>query len=115
MSFTELEFRRYDKAVGRYVESRRPAPHIRSQLDLSYRIQGQSVELFHIRPTFRDPTVKAEEPIAKATYVKTVSAWRIYWQRADLKWHRYEPKPSARSIEEFLNVVEEDEHCCFFG
>jgi hypothetical protein len=115
MAFSELEHRRYDKAVGKYVESRRPPRHIRSQLDLSHRIHRQSVEIFEVRPAFDDPGVKTESPVAKATFVKKEGAWRIYWQRADLKWHRYEPRPSASTIEQFLEVVEEDELCCFFG
>jgi hypothetical protein len=115
MSFTELEQKRHAKVVEAYVESRRPPPHIRSQLDLSYRIHGQSVEIFETRPAYDDPSKTTENPVAKATYVKRAEAWRIYWQRADLEWHRYEPRPSAGSIEEFLEVVEEDEYCCFFG
>ncbi|WP_370691331.1 DUF3024 domain-containing protein [Bradyrhizobium sp.] len=56
-----------------------------------------------------------EHPIAKATYNKNKKNWKIFWQRADLKWHDYEPHLEAASIEEFLNVVEKDDHGCFFG
>ena len=58
---------------------------------------------------------KIEEAVAKATYVKSKKVWKVYWQRADLKWHRYDPHPEVNSIEEFLDVVERDEHCCFYG
>jgi len=34
---------------------------------------------------------------------------------ADLKWHRYDPDPEVKSIEEFLALVEKDEYGCFFG
>ncbi|MGH8716972.1 MAG: DUF3024 domain-containing protein [Burkholderiales bacterium] len=30
-------------------------------------------------------------PVAKATYVKAQDVWKVFWQRADLKWHRYDP------------------------
>ncbi len=53
--------------------------------------------------------------MAKATYIKSHEIWRVYWQRADLKWHRYEPVPNVESIGEFLTVVEQDEDCCFWG
>jgi hypothetical protein len=32
-----------------------------------------------------------------------------------LKWHAYEPQPVAKTIEEFLGIVDEDDLCCFFG
>ncbi len=115
MAFNDLELKRCEKAVGKYVESRRPPPHIRPQLDLSYRIQGQGVEIFEVRPAFNDPSVTIENCVAKATYVKRAQVWRVYWRRADLKWHRYGPRPNARSIEEFLKIVEEDEFRCFYG
>jgi hypothetical protein len=41
--------------------------------------------------------------------------WKVYWKRADLKWHRYEPVPEVSAIEKFLAVVKEDEYSCFFG
>jgi hypothetical protein len=34
---------------------------------------------------------------------------------AVLKWHRYDPDPEVKSIEEFLALVEKDEYGCFFG
>lgn len=56
-----------------------------------------------------------ESPVAKASYVKTQGIWKIFWQRADLKWHRYEPTPAVETLEEFLAVVEKDEYACFWG
>jgi hypothetical protein len=35
--------------------------------------------------------------------------------RQDLKWHAYQPHPVAKSINEFLSVVEKDEYHCFYG
>jgi hypothetical protein len=115
MALTELERKRFEKAVSKFIEARRPPPHVRPKLDLSYRLEGQTVEILEVRPDYRDPSETMENSVAKATYVKRAGEWRIYWQRADLKWHRYEPYPTASSIEEFLAVVDEDAYCCFFG
>ena len=41
--------------------------------------------------------------------------WKLYWQRADLKWHGYKPKTEVNSVEEFLEIVEADEYGCFYG
>jgi hypothetical protein len=98
------------------MNRRRPPEHIRDKVDLRYRIERQSVEIFEVRPYWRNPTEKKiEEAIAKATYVRTQRVWRVYWQRADLKWHRYDPDPEVTTIEEFLNIVDKDEYSCFFG
>ena len=115
MSFSEFEKKKYEKVLGEFIKKHRPPAHIRNEVDLSFRLKGQSVEIFEIRPMWRNPQEKVEEPVAKATYVKTQKIWKIYWQRADLKWHRYEPHPEVNSLEEFLRVVEADEYACFLG
>lgn len=115
MAFTELERRRSERALDRFLEKRRPPPEIRSQVDLGYRIVGQSIELFLIRPHWRDPRTQIEESIAKATYIRSRDLWRIYWKRRDLKWHGYEPDLEVRSIGKFLAVVDTDEYGCFWG
>ena len=35
--------------------------------------------------------------------------------RSDLKWHSYQPEPEVSAIDDFLAVVQKDEHACFFG
>ena len=97
------------------MDRRRPPPHIRNELDLGYKIEGQSVQIFEVRPDWRDKTIHRETPVAKATFVRAKNHWRVYWMRRDLKWHGYEPNSEVRSLEEFLAVVDQDEHCCFFG
>ena len=115
MALSEFEIKRCEKLVGQYVENRRSPLHIRNELDLDFRINGQSVEIFEIRPAWREPGVKIESPVAKTTYINTQKIWKIYWQRADMKWHRYEPDPEVKKIEDFLAVVERDEYGCFYG
>lgn len=115
MAFNDIERKRAEKTVAAFVEKRRPPPHIRPQLDLGFRVQGQSVEIFEIRPAWRSPGETMESPVAKATFVKTQRAWKVYWRRADLKWHAYPPAPLVESLEEFLLLVDKDEHACFFG
>lgn len=116
MAFSEFETKRLEKIVGAFVEKHRPPPHIRPELDLAFRITGQSVEIFEIRPRWRGaPGEIMERPVAKATYVKTSEVWRVFWMRADLKWHAYPPSPRVGSVERFLALVEKDDHACFFG
>ena len=115
MAFSEIERKRIEREVASFVESRRPPAHIRTELDLDFRISGQSIEIFEVRPAPGQPDEKIELEIAKATYVKTKGVWKLYWQRADLKWHGYGPCPEVASVQEFLGVVGRDECGCFFG
>ena len=111
----DLERKRVEKAIAAFVAKRRPPAHLRDQVDLSFRFDGRSVEIFEIRPRWDDPTERVEEAVAKARYLKSRDMWLIYWQRADLKWHKYEPVPEVSTIDAFLRLVDEDEYACFFG
>lgn len=115
MAISEFEIKRCERELEKFIAAKRPAPNLRHKLDLGYRIENQSVELFEIRPEWRNPAKIMQLPIAKATYVKTDKIWKIYWQRQDLRWHRYDPVPQVKQLEEFLSVVDEDAHACFFG
>ena len=115
MTISEFEIKRVEKLVGQYVESKRPPAHIRNELDISFRISNQSFEIFEIRPKWDDSSKKIEGSTAKATYVKSKNIWKLYWMRADLKWHSYQPFPTSKSLEKVLEVIEEDTHGCFWG
>jgi len=115
MAFTDIDFKRCENVMNQYIDKNRPPTHIRAKLDLSYRITGQSIEIFEIRPGIFNKQEVMEQPVAKATYIKSKQEWRVYWMRADLKWHRYEPCPTVHSLEDFLSLITEDEYCCFWG
>ena len=115
MTLSEFEIKRCEKLVAEFIQKRRPPPHIRAEVDLAFRITGQSIEIYEVRAHWRDKGKTLEHPIAKTTYNKSRRNWKIFWQRADLKWHGYEPHSEVASIEEFLDVVEKDDHGCFFG
>ena len=115
MAISEIELKRCQKAIEVFLEKRRPPLQIRDKLDVNCRVDGQSVEVEEIRPDWQDESKKISRSTAKATYVKTTNEWKVYWMRQDLKWHRYEPYPTAKSLADFLNVVDQDAHCCFFG
>lgn len=115
MSLSEFEIKRIEKHLGSFINARRPAPHIRHEVDLSYRIDNQNVEIYEIRALWNDPEKKIESPIAKATFIKKDKIWKVYWMRQDLKWHSYKPEPVVKTIEEFVSLVDQDKNACFWG
>ncbi len=115
MALDELETRRIEKVVDAFVQKRRPPPHIRPELDIGFRLAGQSVEIFEVRPAWRRPNEIMEHSVAKATFVRKTGVWKVFWKRADLKWHGYSPTPVVGTIKKFLELVEKDPHACFWG
>lgn len=115
MALSEFENALAEVKVAEYIEARRPAEEIRGKLDLAFRIEDQSIVLFEIRPAFCQPEQRIESPFAKTTFVKKTGKWKVFWRRADLKWHRYEPAPQVDTLDEFIEVVDQDEYGCFWG
>lgn len=115
MALNELQIKEVEQAGSAFLKEKRPPPEIRNQLDLAYRIDGQSVFVYEIRPRWDNPNVIMEVPVAKTTFVKSRNYWKIFWMRADLKWHAYDPVPYVKTIDAFFKLVDEDELGCFFG
>lgn len=103
------------EALGNLISRIRPPEHIRAKLDIDYKIEGQSIIIFEARPQWNKPEIILEHPVAKTTFVKAKNHWKVFWMRADLNWHSYDPKPTVKTIIEFCKLVEEDKHHCFWG
>jgi hypothetical protein len=65
MTFSEFEIKRCEKLVAEFISKRRPPPHIRAQLDLAFRISGQSIEIFVVRPDWKDKSKTVEQPLPR--------------------------------------------------
>jgi hypothetical protein len=111
----DIDRKRIENVVATFVAKRRPPAHLRDKVDLSFRFDGRYVEIFEIRPRWDNPIKKVEEAVARARYLKSRNEWLVYWQRADLKWHKYAPMPEVGTVEAFLALVDRDEYGCFFG
>jgi len=115
VTISEFEFKRCTRALDQFLLAKRPAAQLRYKFDIGYRISGQSVELFELRADPREPSQRLESGLAKAVFVKKDQLWKIYWSRADMKWARYDPHPTVRQLSDFLQLVIEDVHGCFFA
>jgi Protein of unknown function (DUF3024) len=115
MSINTLQTLEIIEALENFIDKKRPPEHIRKEVDLSYKIEDQSVIIFEIRPKWNNPEVTIECNIAKTTFVKSKNQWNVFWQRADLKWHSYSPNPILETLNQFLKLVEEDKFNCFWG
>jgi hypothetical protein len=98
-----------------FLERKRPPEEIRNKVDLGYKIEGQSIFIFEIRPQWNKPEIIHEYPFARITFVKAQNHWKVYWMRGNGKWYRYDPEPIVEQISRFVQLVEEDKHHCFLG
>lgn len=115
MAIDTLQTLEVIEAMENFIARERPPENIRHELDIGYKIEGQSIIVFEIRPQWNKPEIIRESPVAKTTFVKAKNHWKIFWMRADLKWHTYSPKPIVNKVREFTKLVEEDKHSCFWG
>ncbi len=113
MAFNDIESQLVKRGVDAFMAKRRPPANIRHKLDLGYRVEGQSVMIFEIRPVWQGkPGETMEHDLAKVTYIRTKKIWMVYWMRANLKWHQYEP---AATFATAMEIVAADANGCFFG
>jgi hypothetical protein len=115
MEFTDFDKTRIENAVEAVLGKRRPSSNAGKEGNLGYRIAGQSIEIFAVRPSFRDEKVLQEIPIAKVTFTESRKVWNLFWYRSDLRWHKYDPLPAAGTMEELLAEINADPYACFWG
>jgi len=113
MQFNPIEFHEIKKDVKSWVESIRPPENLRALLDVAYRIEGRSIEIFMVQQQWRGRVVKKKEiPRVKISHIHDKKEWRIYCMRVTQKWALYE---KAKTLSNALGIVHLDKHGCFFG
>jgi len=114
MALDALETTEVIEVMENFINEKRPPKELRKKLDLSYRIEKQSIYIYEIRPMWDNPSQVHNYEMAKATYVKNKDIWKVFWLRGNLKWSPYNP-PTVKTLKEFVDLVIEDKYCCFWG
>lgn len=114
MAFDALDTTEVIEVMENFINKKRPPEEIRNKLDLSYRIENQSIFIYTIRPAWDNPKQILHHDMAKATHVKSKDMWKVFWMRGNLKWSPYKP-PTVKTLKEFTDLVIEDKYSCFWG
>jgi len=114
MSFKPEELPLIESYVKRYC-NKRNNPEIYDKLHLEYEIDNQSIILLEVRPHWQDPSRQIRSAFAKMRFVRSFKKWELYWKRQNLEWHQYDPFPESDSYVTLLDVIDEDQHGCFYG
>ncbi len=114
MAFSEIELKRIEAVVGPLCGRRSPA-HARHQVRTEYRVEGQDVLIVEVRVVWDDPSRWMDHGVAKLKFNRKAGEWRLFWQRASLRWESYEPLAAHRELSVLVEEIDRDPHRCFFG
>ena len=89
MPLSKFEIKRIEKIVSQYCENKVP-PHVRDQLQTTYKIIKNEVWIYEKRPIWNNPSEWREFPVAKAKFTLKTKLWTLYWQDRNLRWHIYD-------------------------
>ena len=115
MAFSDVERAENLASLKWFIDRHRPPEHLRDQVDLGYSIIGHVVELYEIRPEWKDETSTRHSTFARIRFFKSRGLWKLYWMRSDMKWYAYEPSEVHKSVRSALHVISADAYGCFFG
>ncbi|MEI6106730.1 MAG: DUF3024 domain-containing protein [Opitutae bacterium] len=116
MAFTDHEIAKHSGLIEKLLwYRRRPPLRLRDKIREGQRVVGHTIEFFYVRPRFDQPGRMIEESFAKVQYVRSRHVWRLYWMRADGKWHGYPERREVKTLAAALRLIDEDACHCFFG
>jgi hypothetical protein len=92
-----------DRAIGQ----------IRYEVD----IEGPSITMYESRPPWRPENGPdwTRFPIVRLRYTKTRQQWATYRRDRNSKFHRYDPMPLSRNLQDLIDAVEGDRSGVFWG
>jgi hypothetical protein len=92
-----------------------PRPEVRRQLRHGFELGPHDIVLFDERPRFDRSREWLRHDVARFRWFQSRREWQLYCQFSDLKWHLYEPRPSAKKFETLLAEVDADPTGIFWG
>ena len=114
MPFNDIEKQRIKKIIGGFCQEKIP-DHQRCQIKLFYEIRGYEVRIIESRPHFLNSHLWTDTPIARLHYDPDTLAWRLYWMRANGKWHKYPDFELTNNLKSLIGVIAEDRYRVFWG
>ncbi len=115
MAFSGLELARIRATVGALVDRRQAPLELQDKVRLELEIDGHRVRIWEVRLAWRDPTSIVRIGVAQFTYTRSRDQWKLYWMRADGKWHAWDPAENTGHLDRLVQVVDQDRRGGFWG
>ena len=104
-----------EKKVGEYCKRKVPA-HVLDQVNVSYKIRGNTVTIFENRAPWRHEWKEwTSMPVAQIRYDNNTGKWTLYYADRNDKWHDYIGKNPTKNIDKILQEIDEDPTGIFWG
>lgn len=104
-----------ENMIQKYIEEMRPPIDIRDKLDIGYKYKNNTLEIYEIRPHWKNKEIIRNHSFAKAKFIKSRNTWDIYWMRANGNWIKLKTSSKTNSINHVFEIINTDEQNCFFG
>lgn len=114
MPIPEAEKNAASSMLAEFCEARVP-DHVRDQIRLSFRFEGNVVYLVESRPGWRRSKDWTSMDIARFRYFVGRREWVLYWSDRNEVWHRYDQLAPSETFNRLLREVDDDPTCIFWG
>ena len=116
MTLSKADRRDIEVLLTAYCDRRVPE-HVRNQVNVDFRIRGQTVTLLERRPPLRVTGRKEWTEIVVAQFRRDSDSgqWRLYCADRNSRWHAYQGVRPTKTLSPLLAEVDRDPSGIFWG
>lgn len=103
-----------EQKLANYCAGKIPE-HVKDKVKLEFKIRGNNVTLFELRPAFGKPETWVDISVAQFRYNLKDNEWTLYCADRNSKWHMYIDLEPSENFDDLLQEVEEDPTGIFWG
>ncbi|OGS46246.1 MAG: hypothetical protein A2539_02645 [Elusimicrobia bacterium RIFOXYD2_FULL_34_15] len=114
MAIPEGVKQQIENKLREYCSNRIPE-HASDMVKLDFKIKGNSITLFEMRPAFDKTNEWVDIVIAQFRHNPENSFWTLYCADRNSKWNRYIDTDPTEDFDKLLKEVEKDPTGIFWG
>lgn len=100
--------------IQRWARGRVPE-HLWNELRVEADVADRHVDIVEVRPPWDGVGDHTRFPIARLRFTKSTGKWSLYWRDRNLKFHLYDQKRPAKSVQGLLDYLDKSGDPIFWG